>query len=104
MFLSLRIEPKDPDLARATRTQTFQDFDRRCLARAIWSKQSEDFTGMHVEIDPAHGIDFAVRLVKIVYHKDECGERSFSFIKRVTNRNENQTFEERTVRSRCRRS
>lgn len=47
-------------------SQTFQDLNRRCLTRAVWTQQAEYFTFRHVKAHATERFDGAVTLVKLL--------------------------------------
>ena len=52
--------PENGHVASGRLEQAFQNLDGRGFSRAIRTKQSEALAGMNLEIQPAHGFDFAV--------------------------------------------
>ena len=70
------------DLAAAAAPQTFQDLNRGCFARAIRPQQSENFTGLYVQIDAANGFDISVRLDEPLYRNRVVCLHSFCPVSR----------------------
>jgi hypothetical protein len=48
------------DLARCRLQQALEDFDGRGLPGPVRAEQTEAFSGLNLEIQPAHRFDFAV--------------------------------------------
>jgi hypothetical protein len=64
LLLAIGIEIEHFHVARGTRPQAFQDFDRARLARAIGPEQAEDFARPNFEIDPFNRLETAVGLAQ----------------------------------------
>src|SRR5262249_61193825 len=59
---SLWVVAEHAHLARVARSIPLEDLDGGRLARAVWTKESEDLAFGDLEVDAAHRLDVAVRL------------------------------------------
>ena len=67
-----RVEAEHLDLARVAAPVALEDLDGRRLAGAVRAEQPEHLAGGDLEVDPAHGLDAAVRLPQAA-DRDRCG-------------------------------
>jgi hypothetical protein len=64
--LPIGIEPQHPHFTAGARPQALKDFYGGSFSGPVWSKQSEDFTSIDLEIDAADGFDLVVRFAQIL--------------------------------------
>ena len=87
-LLASGVEPQHAHRPGITQPQTFQDFHRRRLARAVGTQHAEDLTNLDRKRDAVHGLDVAVRLAQVLDFDDgHAGSQEYgcSDRARVTN-------------------
>ena len=62
-----RVHAQHSHVAVAAFAVALEDLDDRCLARPVWSQQTEHLTPRDLEANPAHSLHLAIRLAQIAH-------------------------------------